>query len=231
MIVEQQFHGPPQSGNGGYSCGLIAEQLDFTAEISLRQPIPLDTPLELQQQPDGSYQLLAQEALIATLRPSELALELPPPISFQAASHASQHYIGHQQALAYPSCFVCGPQRAKGEGLHIFAGPVADTPYYAAPWQPAAHLADATGQIPLRFIWAALDCPGAYAAMGQKAKNLLLGRMCAQAYRPLPPLCDTLVMAWCISQEGRKSVVGTALFNTHNQCIAAAQATWIEVKE
>ena len=45
IVVDGRFHGPPGMGNGGYSAGLLAEQ--FAAgpvEITLKRPIPLDTP-------------------------------------------------------------------------------------------------------------------------------------------------------------------------------------------
>lgn len=230
MLVSHHFHGPPDSGNGGYTCGLIAEALDFSPQITLRKPIPLDRPLTLLAQADGSYQLLENNSLIANIQANNLHLEVPSAIAFEAATTASQQYIGHQQVLAYPSCFVCGKQRAAGEGLHIFAGPLPNSQYYAAPWVPDAALAKEDGTLPARYIWAALDCPGAYAAMGSEVKNLLLGRMTAQQDHPLPAGQNSTIMAWLIAQEGRKYLSGTALYDSSGRCVAKAMATWIEVK-
>lgn len=232
MLISHHFHGPPDSGNGGYTCGLIAEALDFTPQITLHKPIPLDSPLQLQAVADGHYQLLENDSLIASIQAGDCSFAPPAPISFEAAEAASRQYIGHQQTLAYPTCFVCGKQRAAGQGLHIFAGAVPNSQYFAAPWLPDTSLpSKEDASLPARYIWAALDCPGAYAAMGNEVKNLLLGRMTARQYHPLRPGEKSIIMAWLIAHEGRKYVSGTALYDNNGRCIAKAIATWIEVKE
>ena len=56
----------------------------------------------------------------------------------------------------YPTCFVCGPERAQGDGLRIFTGPVEDKSLVAtvearALMSPAAR--------PRRDAVAATDAP------------------------------------------------------------------------
>ena len=42
MIIERRFNGPPDSGNGGIACGLLASTVDFPVpEVTLRLPPPL----------------------------------------------------------------------------------------------------------------------------------------------------------------------------------------------
>ena len=36
ITIDKRFRGPPNSGNGGYVCGLIADHIDGSAEITLR---------------------------------------------------------------------------------------------------------------------------------------------------------------------------------------------------
>ena len=43
--IDPRFNGPPGSGNGGYACGLVAGLLGGPAEVTLRLPPPLGTPL------------------------------------------------------------------------------------------------------------------------------------------------------------------------------------------
>ena len=38
--IENQFRGPPDSGNGGYVCGLLAEHIDGCAQVRLQAPPP-----------------------------------------------------------------------------------------------------------------------------------------------------------------------------------------------
>src|SRR5688500_3011798 len=75
MIIKARFNGPAGSGNGGYTCGLIADRLPDTdpghgtVEVTLLVPPPLDTPLTLRADVDhtGVY---VRDALIAQARPA-----------------------------------------------------------------------------------------------------------------------------------------------------------------
>ena len=45
-----RFNGPPDSAQGGYACGLVAERIDSPgAAVSLRAPPPLERPLEVRR--------------------------------------------------------------------------------------------------------------------------------------------------------------------------------------
>ena len=47
VVVARQFCGPPNSGNGGYVSGLLAQSIPGPATAVLRAIIPLNTPLNL----------------------------------------------------------------------------------------------------------------------------------------------------------------------------------------
>ena len=51
--IDSRFHGPPRSGNGGYSCGLVAKHMPGPAAVRLRIPPPLETDMELRSEGDG----------------------------------------------------------------------------------------------------------------------------------------------------------------------------------
>jgi hypothetical protein len=38
VIIDPRFRGPPDSGHGGYVCGVVAGLIDGTAEVTLRRP-------------------------------------------------------------------------------------------------------------------------------------------------------------------------------------------------
>ena len=65
LSISSRFNGPLESGNGGYSSGVIAGFLEGSAEVSLRRPVPLDTPLDLVRREDGGVRVLDGEALVA----------------------------------------------------------------------------------------------------------------------------------------------------------------------
>ena len=124
--MSPQFRGPPNSGNGGYVCGLLAEQLPgaiFTG--ILRAPIPLDVPLRIELL-DGAARLVdAAGGLIAEARAGEAGdlPEAPPAPSLDAATAAGGRFIGLQRTF-HPICFTCATSLEEGYGLRVFVGQV-----------------------------------------------------------------------------------------------------------
>ena len=45
LEISERFCGPPNSGNGGYVCGLLAKHLTGTVTVRLKAPPPLTTKL------------------------------------------------------------------------------------------------------------------------------------------------------------------------------------------
>ncbi|SDK20103.1 hypothetical protein SAMN05421823_102126 [Catalinimonas alkaloidigena] len=226
--IGARFCGPPQSANGGYTCGRLDHLTPYVSEVTLRKPPPLQTALSVAWEGDQLH-LLDGETLIATCRPGAVEIAAPAPPTFAEAEAAAQHYLGLRQENPFPTCFVCGVQRDAGDGLHIFAGATDRHDLLAAPWVPDASLADAAGQVNNEFIWAALDCPGAYAQMADQPRILVLGRMTAQVLHPVQAGEKCVVVAWPKSRDGRKYTSGTALYNADQQLCAVSHQTWIEL--
>ena len=228
VTIPEHYCGPRESGNGGYTCGLLANLIEGTAEVTLRQPPPINTQMTIRNE-KGRLFLFNQEVLIAEAIPSELDLIPPDPPSLEAASIATiraedvkDHY--------FPHCFVCGPKRGVGDGLRIFPGPVKGENFLAAMWIPDASFSDETGYIKNEIIWAALDCPGAWAIVQEKKRFIVLGKLVVQILNKPRPSEECVVMGWTLSQEGRKIHSGTALYSANGQLYAKGKATWIEFK-
>ena len=67
VIIDRRFNGPPNSANGGYTCGLVGTAVDApSVRVSLRKPPPLNVPLLRHREDDGSVSLLGGDDLIAT---------------------------------------------------------------------------------------------------------------------------------------------------------------------
>ena len=113
--------------------------------------------------------------------------------------------------------------------MRIFPGSVGDGPSLAAPWVPDDSLAGNDGNVLPEFLWAALDCAGAFANWPPEDKAVLLGEFCARIYGPVSPGQSCVVVAWPIAIEGRKRLSGTAVFSPSGKTVAVARATWIEV--
>ena len=218
MIIDRHFRGPTGSANGGYTCGVLASLLHGPAEVTLRLPPPLERSLEVHWE-DGRrrIELRDGDSLVAEAEPAEVDIELSEPIPFDEAAVAALPE-GDKES-AFPECFVCGWSR--NDGLGIYAGPVPESELVAATWTPHPdHVAP-------EFVWAALDCPGAYAVHGGERGMPVLGRLAARIDH-LPHAGERcVVLAWPLGEDGRKLYAGTALYGEDGRIIGAARATWI----
>jgi hypothetical protein len=228
IMLDPRFQGPPTSANGGYICGVLASQLGGAVEVTLKRPPPLSKPLLLDVQ-SANVRLLDGEMLIAEGHKAPLVLGVPPAVSFEDALKAQGRYRGFEEH-AYAHCFVCGPARAPGDGLRIFAGPVA-AGLVAAAWVPDDSLADSAGNVRPEFIWSALDCPGYFAAMYEGPLRLaVLGRMHGEIVSGVKAGGRYVAMGWQIASEGRKHITGTAVYSVDGVLCGRALGTWIELR-
>ncbi len=227
ITIAQRYCGPPETGNGGYVCGLLAEFIDGPALMRLQEPTPLDVAMEVRQVQSG-VELIRGATIIATARRSEVALAVPRAPDYAQAEAAARDYRGFK-SHPFPHCFVCGPQRKADDGLRIFPGRLAATGLVASPWVPDASLADSAGLVRPEFLWAALDCPGAFAFEVADGTPLLLGEMAASISGQVRVGERCVVIGWELTRDGRRHYTGTALFSESGELRGLARATWFEI--
>ena len=229
LVIDPRFCGPSASGNGGYTCGRLAQFVDGPARVRLLAPPPLGRTLQLRHE-EGGVALYDGDARLAEARRNPAAPPpLPGPVPRRLAEAAADRFRGHEHHW-YPRCFVCGPERAQGDGLRIFAGPVDGRAGVAAPWVPSPDLAGEDGFVQAPFLWAALDCPGAYTFELDDGQAMLLGELAAWILRPLQAGTPCVVVGIEESVDGRKHHTVTALHGPDGP-VAVARGTWIEVPE
>ncbi|MDQ3036077.1 MAG: hypothetical protein M3Y87_26990 [Myxococcota bacterium] len=227
LVITSRFRGPPDSGNGGYVCGCVARAIDGPARVRLHRPPPLERALQLERA-DGGARLLEGDGLVATGAPASLDVALPAIPDLERAREASRGYIGlDEQSHPFAGCFVCGPARAPGDGLRIFAGPIGDG-IVAAPFEPSPDLLDEEGRLRPEIVWSALDCPGYFAIVGARMVPMLLGELAAEIRAPIGA-GPHVVVGWSLGIEGRKARCGTALATSEGRVLAIALATWIRL--
>ena len=228
LVIASRFHGPEDSANGGYFAGCVAARAASTVTVRLLRPPPLDTPLEIAELADGTLTVMSGTERIGEARPAALALDPRGPPSYFEAVEASRGYAGFRQHR-FPTCFVCGPRRPRGDGMRIFAGPIAGLGIVAAPWVPDASLDGGDGKVRPEFMSAALDCPGYFAATSDD-RMMLLGEITVHVNRLVHVGERCTVIGWALEASGRKHGAGTAVVAEDGEICGLARSLWIEPK-
>lgn len=239
LTVAPRFCGPPQSANGGYMAALVAALAPTIVTVRLRRPPPLGVGMQAEAQADGRILVSHAGQLIAEARPASLELDVPAAPGYDEAVQAARRYAGFRRH-AFPGCFVCGPRRERGDGLRIFAGPLAaaesaavagEVPraaaqLVAAPWVPEPCLDAGDGKVAAEFMWAALDCPG-YFASCRDGQAALLADFTAHVDRRVHVGEPCIVLGWPLGIEGRAHLAGTAIVGRGGDVCARARASWV----
>jgi len=226
IVIERRFCGPPNSANGGYCSGLIAATTGASVAVRLLKPPPLDVPLEVLEHGEGIVEVRQGEQLIAQTRSNRIPAPTLKPPTYVEAVRASQRYVGFAHH-PFPTCFVCGPQRERGDGLRIFPGALEGQDAVAAPWVADESHAAADGKVSPEFMWAALDCPG-WLAVLKDARIALLGEFTVHIDRRVRVGDRCLVVGWRAGGSGRKHEAGTALYDEDGVLCGYGSAIWIE---
>lgn len=228
VTISARFNGPPGSANGGYACGLVAAAIGPAATVRLLAPPPLKVPLERRRESDGTVRLLAGEVAVAEGRHGRPAVDVPAPPTVDKATRAAGAFAGFQ-THPFPTCFVCGPQRADGDGLHIFPGLAGPGGLLACSWTPDEDLAH-DGSLDPCFAWAALDCPSGFACI-PPGTTTVLATMTAAIEANLHAGRPYVVTGWPLGSEGRKHRAASALHTAEGGLVAVAEALWITLRD
>jgi hypothetical protein len=257
LIMPPRFNGPPASGNGGYSCGVVAALFDGPCAVSLRRPVPLDRPLEVEPA-NGLGSGIAGDAgdsdvlrvtaggeLIAeAVAAPELAPWSGPTVDLDAARDATSRFVPPASGF-FDRCFVCG--RERHDGFCVFAGPIVDDDLssswrsssyddekgelgrvVASPWTPPKWATDDDGAVLPEFVWAVLDCPGYFALHGRDGTLAFLARQ--QSTITASPRVGVEYVAVGIARErsGRKGLAATAILDADGEVLAHAELVVVE---
>ena len=229
IVIAKRFCGPPDSGNGGYSSGLLANKFSQHAECTLRKPIPLERELMIEARNGGGV-LLDDREVVIECRVVEVELETRAPVNVSEAQQAAVNSPAMHDH-PFPTCFTCGPLRAEGDGLRIFPGQLkGNDNLWAAPWIPNRALANGNGEVRPEFIWAAMDCPTGFAGGFPWAGKLVTGRLAVTQSKPVWAGEPYVIVSWPLGWDGRKSHAAAALYTSAGELCAQAKATWIKLE-
>ncbi|MGG5258166.1 hypothetical protein [Phycicoccus avicenniae] len=233
LTVPRRYCGPPESGNGGWVSGALAEHVRTSGDlpavsVRLSAPPPLDRPMAVVgDDPDpltGTtvLRLLDGDVLVATgTAVAELDEPVPAPAGAEEARLAEERYEGLAEH-PFPTCFSCGTGREPGDGLTLRPGPLDDgSGRYGTTWTVPDDVAVPT-------VWAALDCPGGWSA-GIAGRPMVLGTMTARVLRVPRPGELLVVTAWQRGAEGRRHWSASTLHASDGELLGRAEATWVAV--
>lgn len=231
VTIPAQFNGPEHSGNGGYVAGLLATEVGAGPVTStLRVPPPLDVPLSWEHDTESQEVrlLTAGGAVVGSAAPGTFAREAPVMPTSAEADRGLAHYPGFDHH-PFDRCFTCGTARAEGDGLRIFSGPIGDG-RTAAAWTPHPAFGGPDGLLDVPTAWAALDCPGGWAADFTQ-QVMVLGRMTAEVLRPPRAGEPHVVTGVLRGRDGRKFTTDTALHTADGELIGRSEQTWIQIEQ
>lgn len=152
----------------------------------------------------------------------------PASVGWADAVAAGERFAGFAHH-PFPGCVVCGTDRARGDGLRLFTGPVAGRAgVVAGTLVPHPSYGRDDGRLPLAAVWAVLDCPTGWAhAVGSADGVALLGRMTGRVHARLRAGEAYVVVAEAGTTEGRRSHARGAIYDTGGRLVAASLATWV----
>jgi hypothetical protein len=230
VSIPRRFNGPLDSGQGGYSAGVVAGFVEGQAEVSLRRPVPLDRALKVARDTDRSVRLMDGEDLIAEGRSvPRLDIDIPAPVSVADARAATTRYPGSADG-PFSRCFVCG--LARDDSFGVFAGEVPDRRVMASPWTPPEWTAGDDGVVRPEFVWAALDCPATFAPLlGGAVDVAFLAGFSVRIDAPVVAGAEHVVIGWPIAIDGRKHHAGSAIFSEDGDPLAGARALLIAPRD
>ncbi|MEA2388664.1 MAG: hypothetical protein QOG41_1437 [Thermoleophilaceae bacterium] len=235
IVIDPRFNGPPDSANGGYTCGLLAAAIDGPAEVTLRRPPPLGRDLRVEGDAERAL-LLDGDELVAEASPTDPDWDVPVCVAPAVARACVAGSAFLVRPRPFVTCFVCGPDRPAHDGLEIYPGPLQGRDgVHAGTWTPDPSLADAGGAVRPEVVWASLDCPTSSPVANRPRPDgtqlpIVLARLATDLRAPVDAGREHVVMAWRVTVDGRKRHAGSALFTADGELLASARALWIELK-
>jgi hypothetical protein len=222
LVIPARFNGPARSANGGFTAGSLAALVGAdVVEVTLRRPPPLETAMTVQVA-DGGAVLSQDGETVAEAAVVDRSLEPVDAVAPDLAAEAMLGYPGLRKH-PFPTCFACGPDRAEGDGLRIFPGPVGgERGRVASVWVPQP------GQDDVAVTWAALDCVGGWSE-DLEGRPCVLGRMTARLDALPVPGEPHVVVGQHLGRDGRKSFTASTLYDADGRVVAAAEHTWVSV--
>lgn len=173
---------------------------------------------------DGDRVVLTATALDEGAAAALTPVEPVTPLAAQAVSGVYRGLIEHP----FPTCFVCGHDRADDDGLRLTPGmlPGVDD-HTACTWVPE-------GDVDTAQTWASVDCPGGW-SVDLVGRPMVLGSLTVAVQR-VPRSGEVCVVVGAArGTQGRKTSTAATLWSfgadgsAEPQQLATAEHVWVAV--
>jgi hypothetical protein len=127
----------------------------------------------------------------------------------------------------FPTCFGCGPDRARRDGLGLRPGRVDGLDVHATRWTPGGR-----GEIPAWLVWAALDCASAGPPLAavRADSTVVTGELAVEVREPVAAGATHLLVSRGAPRPGGRMRTEAALLDADGRVLAAAVSTWFMIR-
>lgn len=214
-VIDRRFRGSADSAQSGYAAGKAASHAEGTVKVEIRGPAPVEQELLVEIDP---------EEHVTVLHGSHVVMEASPDAELTIAVPASADVIDEifargpvtaAQHQDRPHCFGCSLERE--DGLGIATRPVGATGIWGTTWTPDESLPSTGGFVDDEILWAALDCPGSFAASDLSGRpsevtgSPSLEAMTVQIREKVRVGEQLAVMGWTLAYSDSAVDCGTAI--------------------
>jgi len=234
ITIPEHVFGYPGVAFGGYVAGALAARSPGTTQrVDFRGRVPVGTPLTIARTEfDGIALTDAAGRILTETNPATLDSDVPECPEWAEVEAATERGLKSEKRL-FTHCYGCGAGCEPGKGLRLFPCTFRERGLVVSAWTPDPALAGPDGTLSAENVWAALDCPGAWAgfAYHRMATGAVTAALTARVLAPVEAGVAHTSFAWPRAAEGRKHTVGVALATATGELCAVAEALWIEPRE
>lgn len=219
-------------GQGGYTSQRFAEAIGESVTVALRNPIPLETDLDIVYHEDSWRLVDPSDPATVILEATrwEPSFASTSPVTIDDAAAARQGFPLSIDDHPAPHCLSCG----FGEhSLRVHAGSLGDG-RWATPFRAPARSAP-DGVFDMSLLWMAMDCSSAWyiSHSSPDERQSVTVQFAVQAHRPIETETDYALVAWNGDYppewDGRKRGAAAALFDADGACVAQSRSFWVAV--
>jgi hypothetical protein len=151
-----------------------------------------------------------------------------PPVGPALVREAEDRWLDTRGGVhPFPTCFGCGPDRPRRDGLELRPGRVDGLDVHATRWTPGG-----SGEIPAWLVWAALDCASAGPPLAAcpAESTVVTGELAVEVRESVAAGGTHLLVSRGAPRTGGRMRTEAALLDPAGRVLAVAVGTWFTIR-